>query len=142
VVAEEKKDDGLGGEKKSSALKRLGWNLKSEAVVADVAKQLKVIESHMGMDGIEVKKMNYKKNTKAGLVPFSVVDALRLRRDGDQRAKGARLNDRKSMANAAEAARAQLRQLKMKTKVIEEKEEEKEKDGEEGEEGEEDGPNE
>uniref|UniRef100_A0A7S3ABI3 Uncharacterized protein n=1 Tax=Haptolina ericina TaxID=156174 RepID=A0A7S3ABI3_9EUKA len=135
AAADEKKED--GGDKKSSALKRLGWNLKSEAVVADVAKQLKVIESHMATDGIEVKKINFKKNTRAGMAPFSVIDAVRLRSDAEARAKGNRVGDLKSMAGSAEAARAQLRQLKLKTKVEEEKQEETEKNGEEGEEGEE-----
>ena len=134
-VVEEKKDD--GGEKKSSALKRLGWNLKSEAVVADVAKQLKVIEGHIAADGVEVKKINYKKNTRAGMNPFSVVDAVRLTGDVEGRAKGIRMADRKRIIHSAETARAQLRQLKLKTKVAEETEEQKEKEGDLGEEGEE-----
>ena len=135
--AEETTGGGEGGEKKSSALKRLGWNLKSEAVVADVAKQLKVIETHMTSDGIEVKKVNYKKATKAGMVPFSVLDAVRLRGDDFNSSSGKLHSRAKAMSRSAEAARAQLRQMKLKTKVENEAVEAKEDAGEEGEEGEE-----
>ena len=135
--AEEPTGGGEGGGKKNSALKRLGWNLKSEAVVADVAKQLKVIETHMSSDGIEVKKANYKKTTRAGMMPFSVLDAVRLRGDDFRSSSGKVLSRAKAMSRSAEAARAQLRQMKLKTKVANEEVEAKEDAGEEGEEGEE-----
>ena len=136
-AATEEKKEADGGDKKSSALKRLGWNLKSEAVVADVAKQLKVIEGHFATGGIEVKKANFKKATRAGGVPFSVLDAVRLNRDKLLRGGVGAKSHAKSMGFSAEMGRAQLRQLKLKTKVAEEEAVVAENDGEEGEEGEE-----
>jgi len=114
-----------------------GANLKSEAVVADVAKQLKVIEGHFATGGIEVKKANFKKATRAGGVPFSVLDAVRLNSDKLLRGGVGAKSHAKSMGFSAEMGRVQLRQLKLKTKVAEEEAVVAENDGEDGEEGEE-----
>ena len=138
AVAEKKEEGDGGGEKKASALKRLGWSLKSEAVVADVAKQLKAIEGHIQKSkGIEVKKSNFQRATRAGGTSLHVIEAVRLHWSDYMKAHGDHDAHYDSMGRSAELARAQLRQLKLKTKVEEEKvEEEKGEEGEEGEEGE------
>ena len=126
-------------EHKTSALKRIGWSLKSEAVVADVAKQLKNIDAHMSKSkGIDVKKEPFKRSTKAGGNTTDVIQALKYQSREFEKSHGDHNKHFSAMGEAAEMARAQLRQMKLKTKVdVEEEVVEEEKAGEEGEEGEE-----
>jgi len=134
---EEKKQDAAEPtDHKVSALKRLGWSLKSDVVVADVAKQLKEIDGHISKSkGIDTTKIAYKKGSRAGKASNDVILEVKLQFRDFEKLHGDHNKHYEAMGHAAEMARAQLRQMKLKTKVAEEEPEE-EKAGEEGEEGE------
>ena len=122
---------------KTSAIKRLGWSLKTEAGVADKAKLLKNIESHLNKSReIEVKKTTLVRASHAGEQSHNVLEFLRqahnagtLRADQDQ-------YHHQRMVEAAANARAQLKTMKLKSSpIIQDDMDDKEGGGEEGEEG-------